>query len=85
MAGTTLIPTLFASTRSFTSGLLTTILFLYFLLVSGDTSAYSRSQEPDDSSVISPLAMCAPSMANGLADGGWTFDAAMNRADLSKP
>jgi predicted PurR-regulated permease PerM len=32
-----LVATLFAGTRSFASGLLTTVLFLYFLLVSGDT------------------------------------------------
>jgi predicted PurR-regulated permease PerM len=32
-----LLATLFAGTRSFASGLFTTVLFLYFLLVSGDT------------------------------------------------
>jgi predicted PurR-regulated permease PerM len=32
-----LMATLFAGTRSFASGLFTTVLFLYFLLVSGDT------------------------------------------------
>src|SRR6202142_2899990 len=37
VAGATLMATLFAGTRSFASGLLTTVLFLYFLLVSGDT------------------------------------------------
>ena len=36
-AGAALMATLFAGTRSFASGLLTTVLFLYFLLVSGDT------------------------------------------------
>jgi predicted PurR-regulated permease PerM len=34
--GSTLLAALFASTRSFASGLFTTVLFLYFLLVSGD-------------------------------------------------
>jgi predicted PurR-regulated permease PerM len=37
VAGATLMATLFAGTRSFASGLFTTVLFLYFLLVSGDT------------------------------------------------
>jgi predicted PurR-regulated permease PerM len=35
--GAALLASLFAGTRSFASGLLTTVLFLYFLLVSGDT------------------------------------------------
>jgi predicted PurR-regulated permease PerM len=35
--GAALVATLFAGTRSFASGLFTTVLFLYFLLVSGDT------------------------------------------------
>ena len=35
--GAALLSTIFAGTRSFASGLLTTVLFLYFLLVSGDT------------------------------------------------
>jgi predicted PurR-regulated permease PerM len=35
--GSALLTTVFAGTRSFASGLLTTVLFLYFLLVSGDT------------------------------------------------
>ncbi|MGA2486272.1 MAG: AI-2E family transporter [Roseiarcus sp.] len=35
--GAALLATVFAGTRSFASGLLTTVLFLYFLLVSGDT------------------------------------------------
>jgi len=35
--GAALLSTVFAGTRSFASGLLTTVLFLYFLLVSGDT------------------------------------------------
>ena len=35
--GAALLATLFAGTRSFASGLVTTVLFLYFLLVSGDT------------------------------------------------
>ncbi len=34
--GSTLLAALFAGTRSFASGLFTTVLFLYFLLVSGD-------------------------------------------------
>ena len=34
--GPTLLATLFAGTRSFASGLFTTVLFLYFLLISGD-------------------------------------------------
>ena len=34
--GPTLLATLFAGTRSFASGFFTTVLFLYFLLVSGD-------------------------------------------------
>jgi predicted PurR-regulated permease PerM len=34
--GPTLLATLFANTRSFAGGLFTTVLFLYFLLVSGD-------------------------------------------------
>jgi predicted PurR-regulated permease PerM len=34
--GSTLLATLFAGTRSFASGLFTTVMFLYFLLVSGD-------------------------------------------------
>jgi predicted PurR-regulated permease PerM len=37
LGGAAFLSTLFAGTRSFASGLLTTILFLYFLLVSGDT------------------------------------------------
>jgi predicted PurR-regulated permease PerM len=37
LAGAALIATLFAGTRSFASGLFTTVLFLYFLLVSHDT------------------------------------------------
>jgi predicted PurR-regulated permease PerM len=37
LGGTAFLATLFAGTRSFASGLLTTVLFLYFLLVSGDT------------------------------------------------
>jgi predicted PurR-regulated permease PerM len=37
LEGATLAATLFAGTRSFASGLFTTVLFLYFLLVSGDT------------------------------------------------
>jgi predicted PurR-regulated permease PerM len=37
LGGATLLATLFAGTRSFASGLFTTVLFLYFLLVSGDT------------------------------------------------
>jgi predicted PurR-regulated permease PerM len=37
LGGTALVASLFAGTRSFASGLLTTVLFLYFLLVSGDT------------------------------------------------
>ncbi len=37
LGGTALLANLFAGTRSFASGLLTTVLFLYFLLVSGDT------------------------------------------------
>jgi predicted PurR-regulated permease PerM len=37
LGGGTLMATLFAGTRSFASGLFTTVLFLYFLLVSGDT------------------------------------------------
>jgi predicted PurR-regulated permease PerM len=37
LGGSALLATLFAGTRSFASGLLTTVLFLYFLLVSGDT------------------------------------------------
>lgn len=36
-AGAPLMATLFAGARSFASGLFTTVLFLYFLLVSGDT------------------------------------------------
>jgi predicted PurR-regulated permease PerM len=35
--GAALLATVFAGTRSFASGLLATVLFLYFLLVSGDT------------------------------------------------
>jgi len=35
--GAAILATVFAGTRSFASGLLTTVLFLYFLLVSGDT------------------------------------------------
>ena len=35
--GSALVTTIFAGTRSFAGGLLTTVLFLYFLLVSGDT------------------------------------------------
>ena len=35
--GPVLLATLFAGTRSFASGLFTTVLFLYFLLVSGDS------------------------------------------------
>jgi len=39
-----------------------------------DLGVYSRGQEkPNTSSVVSPLAMRAPSMANRLADGRWTF------------
>jgi predicted PurR-regulated permease PerM len=37
LGGAALLATVFAGTRSFASGLLTTVLFLYFLLVSGDT------------------------------------------------
>ncbi len=37
LSGSAFMATLFAGTRSFASGLFTTILFLYFLLVSGDT------------------------------------------------
>ncbi len=37
VGGAALLATMFAGTRSFASGLLTTVLFLYFLLVSGDT------------------------------------------------
>jgi predicted PurR-regulated permease PerM len=37
LGGAALMATLFASTRSFASGLFTTVLFLYFLLASGDT------------------------------------------------
>jgi predicted PurR-regulated permease PerM len=37
LEGAALLTTVFAGTRSFASGLLTTVLFLYFLLVSGDT------------------------------------------------
>ena len=37
LGGAALLTSLFAGTRSFASGLLTTVLFLYFLLVSGDT------------------------------------------------
>jgi predicted PurR-regulated permease PerM len=37
LAGGALLSTLFAGTRSFASGLFTTVLFLYFLLMSGDT------------------------------------------------
>lgn len=37
LGGAALIGTLFAGTRSFASGLFTTLLFLYFLLISGDT------------------------------------------------
>jgi predicted PurR-regulated permease PerM len=37
LGGGALMTTLFAGTRSFASGLFTTVLFLYFLLVSGDT------------------------------------------------
>ena len=37
LEGAALLATVFAGTRSFASGLLTTVLFLYFLLVSGDT------------------------------------------------
>jgi predicted PurR-regulated permease PerM len=37
VGGAALLATVFAGTRSFASGLLTTVLFLYFLLVSGDT------------------------------------------------
>jgi len=36
-AGIALLATIFAGTRSFASGLFTTVLFLYFLLASGDT------------------------------------------------
>jgi predicted PurR-regulated permease PerM len=36
-SGAALLATVFAGTRSFASGLFTTVLFLYFLLVSGDT------------------------------------------------
>jgi predicted PurR-regulated permease PerM len=37
LGGAALLATVFAGTRSFASGLVTTVLFLYFLLVSGDT------------------------------------------------
>ena len=37
LGGAALLATVFAGTRSFASGLFTTVLFLYFLLVSGDT------------------------------------------------
>jgi predicted PurR-regulated permease PerM len=37
LGGAALLATLFTGTRSFASGLFTTVLFLYFLLVSGDT------------------------------------------------
>ncbi len=37
IGGGALLTTLFTSTRSFAGGLFTTVLFLYFLLVSGDT------------------------------------------------
>jgi len=37
VGGAALLATVFAGTRSFAGGLLTTVLFLYFLLVSGDT------------------------------------------------
>jgi predicted PurR-regulated permease PerM len=37
VGGAALLATVFAGTRSFASGLFTTVLFLYFLLVSGDT------------------------------------------------
>jgi predicted PurR-regulated permease PerM len=37
LGGAALITAVFAGTRSFASGLFTTVLFLYFLLVSGDT------------------------------------------------
>jgi predicted PurR-regulated permease PerM len=37
VTATALLATLFAGTRSFASGLFTTVLFLYFLLVSGDS------------------------------------------------
>ncbi|MGA2793776.1 MAG: AI-2E family transporter [Roseiarcus sp.] len=37
LGGAALIAAVFAGTRSFASGLFTTVLFLYFLLVSGDT------------------------------------------------
>ena len=37
VGGAALLANIFAGTRSFASGLLTTVLFLYFLLVSGDT------------------------------------------------
>src|SRR5579872_5078127 len=37
LGGTALLGTLFTGTRSFASGLFTTLLFLYFLLISGDT------------------------------------------------
>jgi predicted PurR-regulated permease PerM len=37
LGGSTLLATLFAGTRSFAAGLFTTVLFLYFLLVSGDS------------------------------------------------
>ena len=37
VGGAALLATVFAGTRSFASGLLTTVLFLYFLLVAGDT------------------------------------------------
>jgi predicted PurR-regulated permease PerM len=37
LGGAALIATVFAGTRSFASGLFTMVLFLYFLLVSGDT------------------------------------------------
>jgi predicted PurR-regulated permease PerM len=37
VGGAAILATLFAGTRSFASGLFTTVLFLYFLLVSGDS------------------------------------------------
>ena len=37
MEGSALLTSLFTSTRSFAGGLFTTVLFLYFLLMSGDT------------------------------------------------
>jgi predicted PurR-regulated permease PerM len=37
LGGSAFMATLFAGTRTFASGLFTTVLFLYFLLVSGDT------------------------------------------------